>query len=87
MQTQGGRINPRKLYCNSQANPKCDSPGPEEVMDFHGCVTNAKQRTILTTCYAAGLPISEAIHLMPNAIDRQRMVIRGEQGKGARTNM
>jgi integrase/recombinase XerD len=55
---------------------------PEEVLQFLGCVTNIKQRTILTTCYAAGLRISEAVHLMPSAIDRQRMVIRIEQGKG-----
>lgn len=55
---------------------------PEEVVHFLGCVTNLKQRTILTICYAAGLRISEAVHLMPSAIDRQRMVIRIEQGKG-----
>ncbi|WP_218036627.1 tyrosine-type recombinase/integrase [Sphingobium sp. EM0848] len=40
-------------------------------------------RTILTTCYAAGLRISEATHLKcRGAIDRQRMVLRVEQGKG-----
>jgi site-specific recombinase XerD len=55
---------------------------PEEVVHFLDCVPNVKQRTILTTCYAAGLRISEAVHLMPSAIDRQRMVIRIEQGKG-----
>jgi site-specific recombinase XerD len=55
---------------------------PEEVLQFLRCVTNIKQRTILTTCYAAGLRIREAIQLMPGAIDRQRMVIRIEQGKG-----
>ena len=55
---------------------------PEEVVHFLGCVANVKQRTILTTCYAAGLRISEAVHLMPSAIDRQRMVIRIDQGKG-----
>ena len=55
---------------------------PEEVVHFLGSVTNIKQRTILTTCYAAGLRISEAVHLMPKAVDRQRMVIRIEQGKG-----
>jgi len=55
---------------------------PEEVVHFLGCVANVKQRTILTTCYAAGLRISEAVHLMPSAIDRHRMVIRIDQGKG-----
>ena len=55
---------------------------PEEVLHFLGCVASIKQRTILTTCYAAGLRISEAVHLMPSAIDRQRMVIHIDQGKG-----
>ena len=35
---------------------------PEEVLHFLGCVCNTKQRAILTTCYAAGLRISEALH-------------------------
>jgi len=55
---------------------------PEEVLQFLGCVGNTKHRAILTTCYAAGLRISEAVHLKPTDIDRQRMVIRVEQGKG-----
>src|SRR5215831_13719441 len=41
-----------------------------------------KHRTILTTCYAAGLRISEAVQLKPTHIDSQRMVIRVELGKG-----
>ena len=36
---------------------------PEEVMHFLGCVDSLKQRTILTTAYAAGLRVSEATHL------------------------
>ena len=55
---------------------------PEEVLHFLGCVGNTKQRAILTTCYAAGLRISEALHLKPTDIDRQRMVIHVDQGKG-----
>ena len=55
---------------------------PEEVLQFLGCVGNTKHRAILTTCYAAGLRISEAVHLRPADIDSQRMVIRVEQGKG-----
>ena len=57
---------------------------PQEVVQFLGCVASIKHRTILTVCYAAGLRISEAVHLMPNAIDRQRMVIRVDQGKGGK---
>src|SRR5215469_461666 len=41
-----------------------------------------KLPVILTTCYAAGLRISETIRLKAPAIDSQRMVIRVEQGKG-----
>jgi len=55
---------------------------PEEVLHFLECVASMKHRAILTTCYAAGLRISEAVHLKPNDVDSQRMVIRVEQGKG-----
>ena len=55
---------------------------PEEVLQFLGSVGSTKHRAILTTCYAAGLRISEAVHLKPTDIDSQRMVIRVEQGKG-----
>ena len=55
---------------------------PEEVLAFLDCVRSRKHRAILTTCYAAGLRISEAIALTPPAIDSKRMVIRVEQGKG-----
>ena len=55
---------------------------PEEVIQFLDCVRIRKHRVILTTCYAAGLRISEAVRLRPTDIDSKRMVIRVEQGKG-----
>ena len=55
---------------------------PEEVSYFLGCIACRKQRVILTTCYAAGLRVSEAVRLKAGAIDSKRMVIRVEQGKG-----
>lgn len=55
---------------------------PEEVLHFLRCVASTKHRTILTTCYAGGLRVSEAVRLKPAEIDRQRMVIRVDQGKG-----
>jgi site-specific recombinase XerD len=55
---------------------------PEEVLQFLGCVGSTMHRAILSTCYAAGLRISEAIRLKPTDIDSQRMVIRVDQGKG-----
>ena len=55
---------------------------PQEVRQFLDSVKNREHHAILTTCYAAGLRISEAVALRPHAIDSQRMVIRVEQGKG-----
>jgi integrase/recombinase XerD len=55
---------------------------PEEVKQFLRAVASTKHRVILTTCYAAGLRISEALALKPPAIDSKRMVLRVEQGKG-----
>ena len=57
-------------------------PSPEEVVRFLGCVANTKHRAVLTSCYAAGLRISEAVSLRPRDIDSARMVLRVEQGKG-----
>jgi site-specific recombinase XerD len=54
----------------------------DEVRHFLGCVESLKHRAILTICYAAGLRISEAVHLKTGDIDSQRMVIRVAQGKG-----
>ena len=51
---------------------------PEEVVQFLNCVTLPKHRTILTTCYAAGLRISEAVRLTAPAT----MVLRIALGKG-----
>ena len=42
----------------------------------------AKHRAILTTCYAAGLRIAEAVRLTVSAIDSARMVLRIAKGKG-----
>ena len=55
---------------------------PAEVVQFLDSVAAPHHRTILTTCYAAGLRICEAVHLTVSAIDSPRMVLRVEQGKG-----
>jgi integrase len=39
---------------------------PEEVLHFLTCVVHAKHRAILTTCYAAGLRVTEAVRLTPS---------------------
>jgi integrase/recombinase XerD len=57
---------------------------PEEVVRFLGAIRDQKHRVILTTCYAAGLRVSEALHLRIGDIDSQRMVLHVAQGKGNR---
>jgi integrase len=56
-----------------------------EVLDFLGCIEDIKHQAILTTCYAAGLRISEAVRLKVSSLDNRRMVIRVAQGKGRKS--
>jgi integrase/recombinase XerD len=42
-----------------------------------------RHRVLLMTAYAAGLRVSELVHLRVRDIDSDRMMIRVEQGKGA----
>ena len=60
------------------------APSPEEVVSFLDAVHILRNRVVLTTCYAAGLRISEAISLRPTDIDSRRMVVRVEEGKGGK---
>jgi site-specific recombinase XerD len=57
---------------------------PEEVVRFLGCVADPKHRVILTTCYAGGLRLSEALHLRVDDVDSGRMILRVAHGKGNR---
>ena|SRR5437868_6694517 len=54
---------------------------PEEVGRLLASTTNIKQKTVLSLTYATGLRASEVISLKLTDIDRDRMVIRVEQGK------
>lgn len=56
----------------------------EEVLRLLDGTRNLKHRTLLMTAYSTGLRLSELIALKPGDIDSRRMVIRVEQGKGAR---
>jgi len=56
----------------------------EEITTFFGSIASLKQRTILMTAYAAGLRVSEVVHLKVGDIDSQRMVIRVDQGKNSK---
>jgi site-specific recombinase XerD len=55
-----------------------------EVTEFFGHVGILKHRAVLMLCYGSGLRISEAVSLKAAHIDSQRMLIRVEQGKGAK---
>jgi site-specific recombinase XerD len=85
------KVTLKKDWTFDEVIPACKVPhklpeilSPEEVLQLLACVQSIKHHAILTTCYAAGLRISEAVHLKPAAIDSRRMVIRVEQGKGQR---
>lgn len=56
----------------------------DEVVRFLEAIPSLKSRTALTTVYAAGLRVSEAVMLKIADIDSSRMVIRVEQGKGGK---
>ena len=56
----------------------------DEVVRFLEAVPSLKSRTALTTAYAAGLRASEAVRLKISDIDSGRMMIRIEEGKGAK---
>ncbi|WP_434033076.1 tyrosine-type recombinase/integrase [Cupriavidus sp. a3] len=56
----------------------------EEITTFFESIASLKQRTILMTAYAAGLRVSEVVHLKVTDIDSKRMVIRVNQGKNSR---
>lgn len=55
-----------------------------EVIEFFRHVGILKHRAVLMLCYGSGLRISEAVALKAEHIDSQRMLIRVEQGKGAK---
>ena len=57
---------------------------PEEVGRLLAAATNIKHRAILSLAYAIGLRASEVVSLKLTDIDRNRMVIRVEQGKGGK---
>ena len=56
----------------------------DEVQRILGCVRLPHYRVCLTTIYAAGLRISEGIHLKVAQIDSSRMLIHVQGGKGGK---
>jgi len=54
----------------------------DEVARLLEAPPNPKHRLLLATVYAGGLRVSEAMRLKIRDVDRQRMTLRVEQGKG-----
>jgi len=54
----------------------------EEVSRLFAAVASPKHRLVFETIYACGLRVSEAIQLKVRDVDRDRMTVRIEQGKG-----
>jgi len=54
----------------------------EEVLSLIEAPQNLKHRALLATTYGSGLRVSEVVRLEPRHIDRGRMMLRVEQGKG-----
>lgn len=55
---------------------------PEETARFLVSIPVARYRVLLTTIYATGLRIGEALALRARDIDSSRMLVRVRQGKG-----
>jgi len=55
-----------------------------EVAALFGHIGILKHRAVLMLCYGSGLRISEAVSLKAEHIDSSRMLIRVENGKGAK---
>ena len=70
-------------------SPKAKQVLPEvlsrsELQRLFAFTRNLKHQTLLKTTYAAGLRVSEVVHLRVHDLDSERQVIRVEQGKGAK---
>ena len=72
-------------FCIPRRRPPSRLPeilSREEVARLIELTTNPKHRVLLMTTYAAGLRVSEVVHLKLTDIDSDRMALRIEQGKG-----
>jgi site-specific recombinase XerD len=60
---------------------------PEEVVRLLDAAPGLKYKAALSVAYGVGLRVSEVVALKVSDIDSKRMIIRVEQGKGAKTAM
>ena len=59
----------------------------QEAAKLIECVRYLKHRTVLLTCYSAGLRLSEATHLKVSDIDGQRKELHIRHGKGSKARV
>jgi len=59
-------------------------PSPDEVRRLFDHIPGIKNRAALMLCFGAGLRVSEAVNVQISHIDSARMLLRVEQGKGAK---
>jgi integrase/recombinase XerD len=59
----------------------------QEIILLLNQVKNLKHKSIIMTCYAAGLRVSEVVALKVRDIDSDRMMIHVRQGKGKKDRM
>ena len=82
----------RQVLCHGEVVEDVRGPRPQkrlpvvlsvqEVARFFKAISSLKHRTILMLAYGAGLRIGEAVRVRLSDIDRERNVIRVQQGKG-----
>jgi len=59
----------------------------DEVSRIFTACKNPKHRMMLITCYGCGLRVSELVSLKVGHIDRERRLLRIEQGKGGKDRL
>jgi site-specific recombinase XerD len=82
--TLGNREAAAQIPLPRKADPLPAILSREEVARLLTAVPDLKMRTLLTTVYAAGLRVSEAVGLQVGDIDSARMTIHVRAGKGGR---
>src|SRR3974390_1438406 len=75
-------VRPLRLVTEPRRTPVVLSP--EEVARLLEAAPSLKYKAALSVAYGAGLRVSEVANLKVSDIDRERMTLRVEQGKGQR---
>jgi site-specific recombinase XerD len=83
---------PRDFAVKQIPHAKTKRPLPtvlsvDEVRQLLGTVANIKHRALLSTIYATGARITEAVHLQVGDIDGARMLVHIRHGKGGKPRM